>query len=275
MKLTLTNEIYKFSLFLSYIKNPFKEMELLKQKRVVGFLNILVLICSLAIVAVLSSDLITTGIYNPENPLMMQIQLVVCSVFLVDFFVRLVISERKWRFFGQNILLLLFSIPILNILNFTHTTTSPELHYMLGLTPVLRGGYGLIVIIRWITSHTIARLFISYMMIFVSVTYFASLLFLVTERGINPAIKDYWDALWWASMDVTTVGSNIIAVTPIGKVLSVMLAGLGMMMFPIFTVYITDRVTRIKASTAARTGNGTKDSGNTTITVTDQNVKTS
>ena len=47
-------------------------------------------------------------------------------------------------------------------------------------------------------------------------------------------------------MDVTTVGSNIIAVTPTGRVLSVLLAALGMMMFPIFTVYVTSLVERRK-----------------------------
>lgn len=45
-------------------------------------------------------------------------------------------------------------------------------------------------------------------------------------------------------MDVTTVGSNIIAVTATGRVLSVLLAALGMMMFPIFTVYVTSLVER-------------------------------
>ena len=44
------------------------------------------------------------------------------------------------------------------------------------------------------------------------------------------------------AMDVTTVGSNIIAVTVTGRVLSVLLAALGMMMFPIFTVYVTSLV---------------------------------
>ena len=38
------------------------------------------------------------------------------------------------------------------------------------------------------------------------------------------------------------VGSNIYAVTPTGKILSVVLAALGMMMFPIFTVYVTSLV---------------------------------
>ena len=43
-------------------------------------------------------------------------------------------------------------------------------------------------------------------------------------------------------MDVTTVGSNVYAVTVTGRVLSVLLAALGMMMFPIFTVYVTSLV---------------------------------
>lgn len=62
------------------------------------------------------------------------------------------------------------------------------------------------------------------------------------EQKVNPEVKDYSDALWWAFMDVTTVGSNIIAITPTGRILSVLLAALGMMMFPIFTVYVTSLV---------------------------------
>lgn len=74
--------------------------------------------------------------------------------------------------------------------------------------------------------------------------YILSLVFFVAELKVNPLVKDYADALWWAFMDATTVGSNIIAVTFIGKVLSVVLAALGMMMFPIFTVYITSIIER-------------------------------
>ena len=69
-----------------------------------------------------------------------------------------------------------------------------------------------------------------------------SLIFFVIEQKVNPEVKDYNDALWWAFMDVTTVGSNIIAITPTGRILSVLLAALGMMMFPIFTVYVTSLV---------------------------------
>ena len=45
-------------------------------------------------------------------------------------------------------------------------------------------------------------------------------------------------------MDVTTVGSNIIAVTTTGRVLSVVLAALGMLMIHIFTVFITSIIER-------------------------------
>lgn len=61
---------------------------------------------------------------------------------------------------------------------------------------------------------------------------------------MNPLVTNYGDALWWAFMDVTTVGSNIVAMTPTGRALSVLLAALGMMMFPIFTVYVTSLVTK-------------------------------
>lgn len=67
-------------------------------------------------------------------------------------------------------------------------------------------------------------------------------MFFVLEHKVNPAVLNYSDSLWWASMNVTTVGSNIYAQTGVGKILSILLAALGMMMFPIFTVYITNIV---------------------------------
>ena len=56
-------------------------------------------------------------------------------------------------------------------------------------------------------------------------------------------------------MDVTTVGSNIVAVTGVGRVLSVLLAALGMMMFPIFTVYVTNVITA-RSKQADNNGSG-------------------
>lgn len=88
------------------------------------------------------------------------------------------------------------------------------------------------------------RLFFSYIITLFSTVYFASLTFYLFEHGVNTLVVKYSDAIWWAAMDVTTVGSNIVAVTGVGRVLSVLLAALGMMMFPIFTVYVTNLITK-------------------------------
>lgn len=49
-------------------------------------------------------------------------------------------------------------------------------------------------------------------------------------------------------MNVTTVGAEIFAVTAIGKVITILLPTLGMMMFPIFTTYILQEYTHKKKS---------------------------
>jgi len=120
---------------------------------------------------------------------------------------------------------------------------SEEVEYIIRYMPLIRGGYAMAIVVSWLTNNLATGLFISYLIILFSSVYFASLTFYLFEIRINPAVINYSDALWWAAMDMTTVGSNIIAVTGVGRILSVLLAALGMMMFPIFTVYITNMIT--------------------------------
>ena len=105
-----------------------------------------------------------------------------------------------------------------------------------------KGMTTLAIVVGWLSGSKASGLFTSYITMLMATVYFASLIFFVLEHKVNPMVTDYWSALWWAFMDVTTVGSNIYAVTPTGKILSVVLAALGMMMFPIFTVYVTSLV---------------------------------
>lgn len=100
------------------------------------------------------------------------------------------------------------------------------------------------IVVSWFTYNKATGLFVSYLATLLFTIYFSSLAFYLFERGVNPGVKDYSDAVWWAFMDATTVGSNIIAVTTVGRVLSVVLAAIGMMMFPIFTVYVTNMITK-------------------------------
>jgi Ion channel. len=116
-------------------------------------------------------------------------------------------------------------------------------NYFLRFIPLIRGGYALSLVVSWLSHNTISTLFMTYLTILLSTVYFSSLLFFNVEKPVNPQVTNYGDSLWWAFMDVTTVGSNISAKTAIGKILSIVLASMGMMMFPIFTVYITNRIT--------------------------------
>ena len=50
----------------------------------------------------------------------------------------------------------------------------------------------------------------------------SALLFLLVERGVNPTVHHYGDALWWAAITMTTVGyGDITPVTATGKILAV------------------------------------------------------
>lgn len=75
------------------------------------------------------------------------------------------------------------------------------------------------IVVGWLTYNKASGLFVSYLTMLLATVYFSSLAFFVLEHKVNPLVTGYGDALWWAFMDVTTVGSNIIAVTVTGRVL--------------------------------------------------------
>ena len=98
--------------------------------------------------------------------------------------------------------------------------------------------------ISYLSSNAVTSLFISYLSIMLLVGYFCSLIFYQREAGVNPQVTSYWNALWWSAMNMSTVGCNISPVTPAGKIVAVILPVSGMIIFPLFTVYLTDYVTR-------------------------------
>lgn len=212
-------------------------------KGLTSLLDIVVLILSVILVVNISVDTLQNIPFYTQ-PEFMKVQFWICICFLVIFFIELSIAKNKKRFFTRHFIFLLVAIPYHAIFSAIGWTSSPEVSYIFRFVPLIRGAYALAIIAGWFTKTRITGLFVAYLMILFTCIYFGSLAFYFTEFNMNPLVKSYADAIWWAFMDATTVGSNIIAVTPTGKVLSVMLAAVGMMMFPIFTVYITNLVER-------------------------------
>ena len=77
----------------------------------VKFLNILVLISSLAILVVISIELLSSSAF-PSERFVLNFHLVVCSYFLADFFVRWYYSHEGWHFLGRNLFLCWYLSPI-------------------------------------------------------------------------------------------------------------------------------------------------------------------
>ena len=213
----------------------------LQKRGIYGILHVIILLLSLFLVISISVDTFK-GIPFYTQSLYMKVQLWICILFLFDFILELFLSKDKLRYFGTHFLFLLVAIPYQNIIAYMGWTFSPEITYMLRFIPLVRGGYAMAIVVGWLTYNKASSLFISYLTMLLATVYFDSLAFFVMEHKVNPLVVGYGDALWWAFMDVTTVGSNISAITVTGRVLSVVLAALGMMMFPIFTVYVTSLV---------------------------------
>ena len=206
-------------------------------------MNLIVLALSVLLIVWISidtfnrTDLLTSHSY-------MTFQFWVCIVFILDFFVELGFSDDKGRFFRHRLLFLLLSIPYLNIISMLNMHLSSEALYFIRFVPLARGALALAIVIGYVSSNAITSLFISYLSIMVLVGYFCSLIFYQREAGVNPDVDTYWTALWWSAMNMTTVGCSIAPMTVAGKIVAVVLPVCGMVVFPLFTVYLTDYVTR-------------------------------
>ena len=201
----------------------------LRKKGVYGVLHIIILLLSLFLVISISIDTFKNIPFYTQTSYK-KIQLWICLFFLFDFVLELFLSKDKLRYLRTHFIFLLVAIPYQNIIEYYHIITSPELSYFLRFVPLVRGGYALAIVGGWLSYNKASGLFVSYLTMLLATVYFSSLIFFVLEHKVNPF------------MDVTTVGSNISAITVTGRVLSVVLAALGMMMFPIFTVYVTSLV---------------------------------
>ena len=153
------------------------------------------------------------------SPMYLTVQLVVCSIFLCDFVVRLSRADNRVRFFWRNLILLLISVPWLNIMVWSGMRPTHDWGLIVGLLPMLRAFLAMAFIVQWLVSDSkIQRLFIAYIFTVAVFTYISALVFYDYEIQVNPNLHNFGNALWWAWMNVTTVGAEIFPVTPIGKI---------------------------------------------------------
>ncbi len=202
----------------------------------------IVLVLSLGLILFISYDTFE-NIPFLQNHTYMTFQFWVCMVFLLDFFIFLVLAPNKKAYLKSRWFFFLISIPYLNLLNLMNwIELSPHVLYFIRFIPLVRGGYSLSLVVGYISRNRALSILTQYVVILLTLVYISSLIFYYEEHVINPNVTSYWDALYWACMNVTTVGCYFSAVTVMGKVISVILPTAGMLMLPLFTVWVIDGV---------------------------------
>lgn len=198
---------------------------------------------SLLLLVSLSIDIIERKTYTLSAG-MEELQLIVCMIFICDYIVQTMLSSNPPRHFRRHIILLLVSIPYLNLLEWGGAELNKGVYIFLKCLPMVRGGVGIYQLIRYIAPSRVSAIMWSYIVILLLVTYLSSLIFYSYEEVANSAVEGFGSALWWAGLNVTTVGAPLFAISAVGKILTVILPGLGMILFPLLTVYVTHVVQR-------------------------------
>jgi voltage-gated potassium channel len=173
----------------------------------------------------------------------------VCIIFIIDFFALMIHSPHPWRFFYRNGIVLILSIPYHTLLEWLGYTTGHSEQMAMSGVVMLRAVMALYITLRWLITQRTTRLLWAYIATVSVCTYFSALFFYEYEAPVNSALHGFGDALWWACMNVTTVGAEIFPVTAIGKIICVVLPIIGMAMFPVFTVYVTSLYTPTNSGT--------------------------
>ncbi len=206
--------------------------------------NYAVLVLSFGLIVFISYDTYR-GVNYLENNIYMTYQLICCIIFLLDYFYRLFLSKHKFRFFILALPFLLISIPYLNIVVALNINVPREALLYLCFIPILRGLLALIMVVSFIAKKITTTVFASYILVMIPFTYMCGLIFYIAEKDINIAVKNFWYALWWAGMNITTIGCYINPRTAPGMIISFLLSLMGIVMLPLFTVYCGDMISTL------------------------------
>ncbi|MDE5666181.1 MAG: potassium channel family protein [Duncaniella sp.] len=204
----------------------------------IDILRWIIIILSILLIVFISVDTFT-GVNFLESRRYMTFQFWVCIIFMADFFIELTLSANRWSYVRSHFLYFLLSIPYLNLIDILQIHLTPEQLFFVRFIPLARGVMAMTIVVGAISENKLTSFLMSYIVSLASFIYLGSLLFYYCESGVNTAVTNFGLALWWACMNATTLGCDIYPVTVTGKILGCILSVGGIIMFPLFTVYIT------------------------------------
>lgn len=201
-------------------------------------MKIINLIAGIALLVGISIEILA-GDHQAYTTWYMRLQFTVCVIYIVDFIFTL-FKHSLNRMPTLSWVFLLMSIPYLNILEWLGLDLGRAVDVTLGALPLLRSFVAMAMVVQWLVESKVAQILSFYIFMTLGFTYLSALIFYDYESAVNDSLHGFGDAVWWACMNVTTVGASFFPVTAIGKVLAALLPAVGMMFFPVFTIYVTN-----------------------------------
>ncbi|WP_133166492.1 two pore domain potassium channel family protein [Duncaniella muris] len=202
-----------------------------------------VVILSLLLIVLITLDTLRNVSFLADTTYL-KVQFWCCLFFMADVFVEMLFSVKKRKYLINHLFFLLVSVPYLNILHYFDIPLDNHAEYLLKFVPMIRAAYVFTIVTGATTSSKwVKNMLATYLIVLIVGVYFCSLTFFVAENGVNPGVTDYWSSLLWSIMSLTTAGCSIHAMTVTGRVLGVVLSAVGLIFFPIFTVFLTNSYT--------------------------------
>ncbi len=204
-------------------------------------MHIIVIMAAALLILIITRDTFE-NISFLSDPQYLKFQFWICLVFMFEIVIDFIFESKSWSHRLIEVVFFILCLPFANIINYLGLHVSGEIFFVLRLLPMLRATYIIVQVTGTIKTGTMTNLFKAYIILFIVVVYFSSLMFYVEEHPVNAGVDTYWSALWWTIMTLTTAGCYITEVTTAGKILSVILSGGGLILFPVFTVYVANAV---------------------------------
>lgn len=197
-----------------------------------GFLNILIIILSIYVLA----SLLVESIFKLPveiTRILLITDNFICIIFLVDFMVRYHQAENKTRFMRWGWIDLISSIPMLEFL------WAGRMVRLVRLLRVLRAFRSTKHLLYYLFKNKTQGALSVAAIVAVLMVIFSSIAILQVEHHPNSNIKTAEDAIWWAYVTITTVGyGDKYPVTTEGRVIAAFLMTVGVGLFGTFTAYL-------------------------------------
>ena len=197
-----------------------------------GFLNILILVLSVYVLLALMVD--TFVKLPPEiNKILLDIDNIICGVFLFDFFLRFYRAPNKLKFMKWGWIDLVSSIPTLEFMRAGRALR------LIRLLRILRAFRSTKHLVNHVFKSRTQGALTSAAIIAILMIIFSSIAILEVEHAPNSNIKTAEDAIWWAYVTITTVGyGDKFPVTTEGRIIAAFLMTVGVALFGTFTAFL-------------------------------------